>query len=250
MKTPKIYICGDVHAQWSHLNTFINKKKPDVILQCGDWGWWPHFDGSYSTMEHGKRWYQNGIKNHQNDKTTQIFWAPGNHENWEDLNNNFGYNMSEVHPDIWYCPFGSVLELPDGRNVLFVGGAESTDKEQRTVGVSWWFDEIITNADFRELPNPDEVKIDIVISHTVPQLFMKEFHNKFDPWVRDQRWNDPSCKALDEVLRMFKPDLWFSGHFHEFMYGRYDNTLWFGLADIPYDRWYVDLSKLPEGRKK
>lgn len=240
----KIFVCGDTHAKWGLLNTFINKKNPDIILQVGDWGWWPHFDNTYDTLEHAKRYQQHGVKNPK----TKIFTCMGNHENWDDLEKYD--DMTEISPNIFYCPIGTILELPDGRNVLFVGKAESTDKAWRTEGVSWWRGEIFSNKDFDLLPDPKDVKVDIVISHTVPKLFMDEFSYQFDSWVRSERINDPACQALDRVLDMYKPDLWFSGHFHNWMVGQYKNTKWYGLADIPYNKWYVELDNLPNNKPK
>ena len=42
----KIIIMGDVHADFGSLNQFLNKKRPDIILQCGDFGRWPHRHGT------------------------------------------------------------------------------------------------------------------------------------------------------------------------------------------------------------
>ena len=241
----KIFVCGDIHAYFGRLNDMLNRKNPDIILQCGDYGWWPHYHDTYDTLLHGKKFDQHGVKN----PNTKIFWCGGNHENWDDLDKYD--DMTEVSPNVFYMPIGTTLELPDGRTVMFVGKAESTDKQWRTEGVSWWRQEVFSYKDFDLLPNPKEVKVDIVISHTVPKTFMKEFSHEFDSMVLQGRINDPTCEALDRVLEMFKPDLWFSGHFHNFMWGVYKNTRWFGLADIPYDKWYLELDLLPNwGEKK
>ena len=81
-----IYVVGDTHAEWSLLNTFINKKNPDLILQVGDFGYWPAFNDSYELGNHTRdmfgrirkkhKWYQCGIKN----KSTRILFCDGNHE--------------------------------------------------------------------------------------------------------------------------------------------------------------------------
>jgi len=237
----KIVVCGDIHTKWPYLNTFINRYKPNIILQCGDFGWWPHL---HNTVTEGIKFDQYGIKN----PNTKIFWCGGNHENWDVLDEYT--DMTEVYKNVFYMPIGTVLELPDGRNVLFVGKAESTDKELRVEGVSWWRQEVFSNKDFDLLPDPKKVKIDIVISHTVPKTFMNEFPGEFDSWVLSSRINDPTTEALDRVLEMYSPDLWFSGHFHDFMWGIYKNTKWFGIADIPYSNWWMDLDKIPKWSDK
>lgn len=47
-----IYVLGDIHAEFRKLNSFLNKKQPDLILQCGDFGYWPKFDGTYELGDH------------------------------------------------------------------------------------------------------------------------------------------------------------------------------------------------------
>jgi len=32
----KIMIVGDVHGEFGTLNTLINRRKPDMIIACGD----------------------------------------------------------------------------------------------------------------------------------------------------------------------------------------------------------------------
>ena len=54
-------------------NNLINKKKPDIILVCGDFGWWPKF---YPIDK---------LK----PQDTKIYWCPGNHEDWWDLRDNW-----------------------------------------------------------------------------------------------------------------------------------------------------------------
>jgi predicted phosphodiesterase len=39
----KILITGDVHAQFGILNNLINKEKPELVICCGDFGFWPKF---------------------------------------------------------------------------------------------------------------------------------------------------------------------------------------------------------------
>lgn len=224
----KILVMGDVHAEWGLLNTVINKKNPDIILQCGDFGYFPHIDDIALK--------EDDIKN----PNTKIYWCPGNHENWDELD-RFGYNITEIKENIFYCPFGTVLELPDKRKVLFVGGAESIDKMYRTEGYSWWKNEIITNDDmdyfYDNIKNPQE--IDIVISHTCPTKFTLVGSGGLGRM--SAKSVDPSKKALDIVLEECKPSLWFFGHYHDFQTGRYHNTKWIMLNRDGKTNWYVDL---------
>jgi len=233
-----IIICGDIHGDWGPLNTLINKKKPDIVLQCGDWGWWPHYHNKFGLVSKTVRFNQYGVKNKQNDKLTEIYWCPGNHENWDDLDKY--KNLTELQEGVFYCPFGTVMNI-DGYNVLFVGGAESTDKQYRIEGISWWRQETISQKDIDKLPK--NVNIDIVVSHTIPTRFFKYAnfnHHKYG------RITDPSCAALDIVFDKYKPKYWFSGHFHIYLKTYVDGCKWISLATCSYEtgQWWMDFKKV------
>lgn len=164
----RIMVLGDIHAEWNSLNTLINSKKPDIILQCGDWGYWKNFHGLQVSNGKGGTYKFDlyGVKNHK----TKIYFADGNHEDhWSlmKLDNN------EIQPNIFYMKRGSTLTLPDERVVLFIGGANSIDKHSRTFGVDWFPEEVITNKDINNLP---DTKVDIVISHTCPENFLDKMN--------------------------------------------------------------------------
>lgn len=208
MKNLNVIIAGDLHGEWGELNKLINKKKPDVILQAGDFGWWPHFHGKTGLLPKKKIFNQFGIKNTQNGKLTKIYWIPGNHENWDDLKCITDYVPLEIQHGITYCPFGTVMEI-NGYKILMVGGAASTDAQYRTEGISWWKNEVITQEDMDNLPN---CEIDVVISHTLPRSWIKSLK-----WEFTDRHRDQSSFALDLIKEKYKPKKWFCGHFHYFI---------------------------------
>jgi len=197
MKIENIIVCGDIHADWKFLNTLINRKKPDIILVCGDYGYWPILDRrtnrSYSNVR---------------PKDTKIYWCDGNHEDHESLGKLREKEISEIVPNVFYMKRGSTLILPDGRVVLFMGGADSVDKEWRTPGLDWFPGETISNKDIDNLP---EVGVDIVVSHTCPEFLVRHFIKK---GVFDEKFNDPSQKVLTHVWEKYVPRLWYFGHFH------------------------------------
>ena len=236
-----ILVTGDIHGDWGSLNTLINKKNPDIILQCGDFGWFPHLHDIAEINR--KRWNQYGII----APHTKIYWCPGNHENWDSLDKISKDNDGMIHElsgNVFFCEFGAVLTLPEGETVLFVGGADSIDKYYRTEGVDWWRQETISESDFYKLP--DKGIIDIVVSHTIPEYFIKEFPNEFPgTWLTKDlglKFEDPSCKALNQVFDRYKPAYWYSGHFHREMSGTYKNCKWQGLSAPGFgDRWWTRL---------
>ena len=129
----KVMVMGDTHAEWGPLNVVLNKKRPDILLQCGDFGWWRPFHG-IKDKTGDDPFDQYGIKNHK----TKIYWCPGNHEHWWDLLQNFTDDgPQEVMPNVYYMKRGTTLTLPDGRNVLSheedaesVGGSRHNQRQE------------------------------------------------------------------------------------------------------------------------
>lgn len=237
----KIVIMGDIHADFGALNRFVNKQKPDIILQCGDFGWWPH-----------RHLVERISRNHFFDQYavklqgTKIFWADGNHENHDDLQERVkaapGQPLEIPVPGCFYMPRGSVLALPDGRRVLFFGGAASTDKEGRTEGDSWWAGEVPTREDLEYARTQIAVhggRVDIVISHTAPSAFLRQLpKNKID----QTRLEDPTVALLDVILEEALPRQWFFGHFHLHTKGEGQGCAWQALSGEGLGgNWWVEL---------
>jgi Icc-related predicted phosphoesterase len=217
-------VVGDIHGEFGVLNHLINNK-PDIslILQCGDFGWWPRVTiGS---------WKNPTLKN----KEVKLFWCDGNHEDFQAIKE---FKSNEVSPNCFYMERGSVLQLPDKRKILFIGGALSIDRKYRIQGdgnFGWFEEETISQKDIEELL--DE-KIDIVISHTAPNLFqLNDYHDDYFP-------KDPSRSALSYVFEKYKPKLWYFGHMHRYQTGLYEGCRWFGLSAPGFPgRWWIPLEE-------
>jgi len=193
----KTLIVGDVHNEFGHLNILINKKKPDLIICCGDFGYWPkfiHFSNIKALSE---------IKLQGAEK---LLWCDGNHEDHWELAKR---ESDEIEPGIIYMPRGSTYTLPDGRVILFMGGAHSIDKAYRKLGYDWFPEETIRQADFQNLP---DVEVDIFVTHTCPSELVHDLIKKYP-----EKTFEPSNQALSELWRIYKPDLWFFGHWHQYL---------------------------------
>lgn len=219
-----IIVAGDIHGEFWAINNLVNSHHGiKIILQCGDFGWWPR-------AKNVGHWSVNNLKN----KDVKIFWCDGNHEDFESLNFD---DIEEVLPNCYYMPRGSIIELPDHRKVLFIGGGLSIDRNcriQRDPNFGWFEEETISQKDIENLPDEE---IEIVISHTAPESFdLKDYHKDYEP--------DPSRKALDYVLEKYRPNLWYFGHMHKYQKGKFKNTYWTALSAVGFgDRWWI---KLPE----
>lgn len=204
---------GDVHGRFDVLNAFINKKKPDIILQCGDFGYFPNI----SNKQKNPKWPKGDLVPKMGN--TKLYWCDGNHEDhWslKELKNN------EIYPNVFYMKRGSTLTLPDGRVVLFMGGADSIDKGSRRLGYDWFPEEVITQKDTIGLS--EDMNVDIIISHTCPY--------SFDMISNNMKIGDPSRHALSLLLKLYKPSLFFFAHWHVYKTGCQHGCKWICLNMI------------------
>ncbi|MDD3022108.1 MAG: metallophosphoesterase [Alphaproteobacteria bacterium] len=237
----KIICMGDIHAGFGALNQFLNKKRPDIILQCGDFGWWPHRHGT-EKITRTRRFDQYAVK----PGGTRLYWCDGNHENHTDLQERMkaapGQPLEIPVPGCHYMPRGSILSLPDGRTVLFFGGAMSTDKEECVEGDSWWAGEVPTVVDLEHARTQVAThggRVDIVISHTAPLAFLRHLPaSKID----QARLADPTVALLDVILDEFRPKQWFFGHFHLYARGNDHGCSWQALSGEGLGgKWWEEL---------
>lgn len=209
-----IYVCGDTH--WGHDHHKITVRnwpdqkeltKDDYLIVAGDFGllWMAEAD------KQEKYW----IRELQARKFTTLF-IDGNHENHARLRNlpeidMFGGKVGVVADGIYHLKRGYVYTIC-GKTIFTFGGALSTDKEWRTVDVSWWADETQSKAEedfaFDNLEKVD-YKVDHVITHAAPKSIVSTF--KF---IDSERHNDPVAKFLDHLRCKIQCDTWHFGHYH------------------------------------
>ena len=241
---------GDVHGEFGKLNTFINDKKPDILISVGDFGFWAPYDydlykryimlngdGDKKAVREYARTenWVNKIK----PQNTKVYFTPGNHEDWDlldALEAIYGKVPIEVAPNIFYCPRGTFLTLEDERTVLFMGGADSIDKQWRTIGIDWFPQELIKERDVYDLPDR---KVDILISHTCPESIVKHMFKLGD-------YIAPDCSrlALEYVFDKYRPRLVYFGHFHVYRKGALSIcSHWTCLNQIGQTGWWENLDK-------
>lgn len=162
-----IIVTGDLHGDWGRLNALIASKRPEIILQCGDFGWWPQLEVK-KPIPYGlqKKWTHKGLKT----GSSSVYFCDGNHEQHPVLVQDG--MIHEMYDNVFHASRGSVLTLPDGRNVLFFGGAASVDKDMRTAGYDWFPEESISEVEFERCFDLD-CKIDIVITVTCGHIDYK-----------------------------------------------------------------------------
>ena len=141
------------------MNSLIANLKPDLVLQCGDFGYFPR-EQRFKVGTLTPDYPFNPIG--KVSSPVPIHWCDGNHEDHASLAPFKSYQPTghQIARNVIYQERGSTLTLPDGRKVLFMGGADSTDKGMRNEGLDWFNEELITEKDFENLPDG---KIYIVI---------------------------------------------------------------------------------------
>jgi hypothetical protein len=218
----KLLITGDIHGDFGALNKIITKKSPSYCIVCGD-------SAYFWAGEHQK------CKIKPNN--TKIYLLPGNHEDWnlfEKIIGRNGPDPIEIEPNIFYCPIGSSTII-NNKTFLFIGGADSIDKQWRTAGISWFSQEVLNEKDLEYIVSRN-IKADVIFSHTCPFIF-----NIFDKLGIYDKLYDPTSRLLDIVWEQFKPKNWFFAHFHGYAQGRCGKTDWKCLNCVPNTKWWVEI---------
>ena len=204
-----IFVTGDVHAEYD-IHKFNTKNFPqqrqlnrsDYMIVTGDFGlvW----DGSAQ-----ERYWRNWL----NSKSFTTLFVDGNHENFDMLEQYpielwCGGKVRRIEENILHLQRGQVFTIDDKKFFTF-GGAQSTDKEHRIIGKSWWPQELPNYHDIEEAYAslaPHDFKVDYVLTHTAPTSVV-------DILV-SYRKDDPTCRMLDLINKSTEFDKWFFGHFH------------------------------------
>lgn len=205
-------VCGDIHRNWEQWSGVIDQYQPDMVIQVGDLGYFPHEfkleEVDFPFIEHG------------------IHFCDGNHEDHDSLHKG---GSREISPNIYFHERGDVLHLPNGLSAMFFGGASSVDSYRRTPGWDLFPQEI---PSFRDLNRAlhHEGSVDIIFSHTCP--------NEFEVTGRYYH-KDATRDALSVLLDEFHPSRWYFGHWHQHIKGTYDGTAWECLNMIPEIDWWT-----------
>ena len=198
-----IYITGDTHGNidLKKLKEYFKKRyvtKKDYLIILGDCGIF--FDDNddifpYQTL---------GLT---------IFFIDGNHENFSNLNrfpiiemNNAKLHM--ISENIFHIIRGEVLVL-NKLKFLCIGGADSIDKQYRTINKNYWLEENITDEDINnalENAKKNNYKVDYILTHCADSATVK----------RVFRYGaDQSTEQLLKIRDKVEYNYWYFGHYHE-----------------------------------
>jgi predicted phosphodiesterase len=214
----KIMVAGDWHGNIAWASNLLRNAAADlpdvnVVLQCGDFGYWEHTkDGQY---------YLEKLNENAGIRGKKIVWLDGNHENHDALGAYYtdhpktDEGFIQMRENIFYSPRANKWEW-DGKMFMTVGGAVSIDKAMRTPGKSWWLGETLSGRQFAKARAAG--KIDYLFTHDAPSTYPAPL------WKQDME-SAEHRRLMDRIANATHPSMWFHGHYHnqvEYDYPAYD----------------------------
>ncbi len=219
-----IFITGDTHGIDDPngipvLNNFAKNNphltKNDYVIIAGD---------------AGIVWSQQTIAERVSQYSAlpySILFVDGNHENFDMLDQYpvVMWNGGKVHmiaDDIIHLMRGQIFSI-EGKSILTFGGAESTDRGDRTEGKTWWQQESATIQQLYEaIDNLQKVDyvVDYIVTHTIDSATLR-----YPPMLRRIDRLGSTCKLLDYFQQNVSYKHWYFGHFHDDLVAGKNKTL-------------------------
>jgi len=166
-------LIGDVHGKFDEYRRIIEESY--CSIQLGDMGI------GFPSHPYPKSWDKSHL------------FIRGNHDNPE---------ACKKHPN-FLGDFGSIT-----KDVYFISGAYSIDKNHRTFGVDWWDEEEITTSELmKAVESYGTIKPSVVFSHTAPTRIATEILSKK---IQPSR----TMQAMELMLLQHSPELWVFAHYH------------------------------------
>jgi hypothetical protein len=216
-----IFVSGDTHSD-SDIHKLGSEKlqhltKSDYIVILGDFGLIFESNKESSKEKYWLDWL--------NQKAFTTLFIDGNHENFDRLLNCptqdfFSGKASRIAETVWYLRRGEIYEI-DGCKFFCFGGASSVDRKLRMPGITWWPQEIPSEAELQhamENLERHDWDVDYVFTHTCPESIRRIIPqlpvNDHIPAVMPYKGPD----AVNEMLEIIRGKLsfkrWYFGHFH------------------------------------
>jgi len=187
-----MYFIGDVHGKWEEYFELI-QTLPESI-QVGDFG--------FGFRSQPKSWNMN----HR--------FIRGNHDSPKACKEHSNY----------------LGDYGVYKDIFFVSGAYSIDYMYRTIGISWWEDEEISQKEFDKILNLYSfIKPEIVVAHDAPS-FVKAYMT--DAIDKRAFINRTSNLLMPEMIAIHKPKLWVFGHYHCSFKKEIDKTTFICLDEL------------------
>lgn len=225
-------VVGDLHANTAtalQVFDYAAAVSADVILQVGDFGFWPRTEpGRKFLRKTEARLAQLGL---------DLWWVDGNHDDLKALRTRpvEVHGRRRVSEHMWHLPRGHRWSWGDTIWVA-AGGAVSVDRYGRTEGVSWFRDEELTDAEVDQIVAGGPA--DVVVSHDAPwgvATLQRSLGLDLPVSDRDSWWPDDLLEESDIHMRRVRrlvDGVGASRVFHGHHHVRYDDLLPAGYGPV------------------
>ncbi|WP_372663642.1 metallophosphoesterase [Amycolatopsis kentuckyensis] len=209
-----VVMAGDWHRhmRWAvgianRLPDLVPDEMPRVVVHAGDFG--------VSSGQSGQE-FLSALSRALREVDGYVFFADGNHDE-HPLLRKFGVGTPEGEPveitkRIWWLPRGLRWSWW-GNSWLALGGAVSVDRVFRKVGVDWWPEEEISDADAAAAAHGGTA--DVMVCHDRPACAPLALPPPPRSWRQgDLLRSDLHRQRLQAVVDHVKPRLLIHGHYH------------------------------------
>ena len=212
-----IYVTGDTHGDRDRFCDAVMPGESDLtendhLIICGDFGY--IFRGGYDE-DH----FLDGLTK----KPYTICFVDGNHENFPGINAYptetwCGGRIHRIRENIIHLMRGQVFTI-EGKTIFTMGGAYSIDRFCRTLGVSWWEEELPCNSEYREATRnlaEHGNRVDYIITHTTSKRNIIRMATDKSTGI----FHMPDAKDseltgfFDWIEDTVEYSHWYFGHFH------------------------------------
>lgn len=189
---------GDIHGKM-HAYTSICDSSPNPTIQVGDYG-----------MGFVDNWIlPSQAKQHR--------FIRGNHD-----------SPAVCKQQLNYIEDGTI---EDG--VMFIGGADSIDKQWRVSGFDWWEDEQLSMEQLGDMIQlAEDQKPSVLITHDAPD-FIADYICQSRGWPKYND-DDRTRKAFNVLYGQHRPKLHIFGHWHIDIDIIYNETRFICLNELSY----------------
>jgi hypothetical protein len=204
-----VLLAGDTHGNarwWAVLVGVARRARCPVVLQLGDFGYWPGSARGDAYLDEVDRLAAGA--------GVEVWWIPGNHEHWGRLRQLpvTPDGLTRVRPRLVHVTNGTRWRW-SGVEFGALGGARSLDGDRRMPGRTWWpGDEEPSPADVARL---GDGRLDVLVCHDVPDGGI-DIDRHGIGWL-PERITGPTARTrhlLLEAATRTRPRLVVHGHWH------------------------------------
>ena len=219
-----LYFTGDTHStiDWKKIYRFneLEIGKPgDTLFIVGDFG------GCWNNGPEDMR-----VLDFYSQLPFDVCFVDGNHENFNIIYNYpivqyHGGRAHRLRPNLYHLIRGEVFEF-EGKKILAMGGAASTDKDLRVENESWWAEEIPSKEQREhclEKLEKNHYEVDIILTHEMPSglaqgmeenMYVRYGITRKSIKIRLLNPHEYSNWLEDNIHKTTDYKLWLFGHYH------------------------------------